>query len=316
MSKKCKDHLGNEYNTIREMCKAWGIQQSRFTTRINKGMSLKDALETPVKSHSKNTNPEDHLGNRFNSRKEMCEYWGIKEDALKSRLKKGMTLEEALTTPVKERQWNTECTDHLGNHFKSIREMCRYHNINYQTYQRRIENGLSVEESLRGVEKHCVYDHKGIAYESIRQMCEAYGKACTTIQNRLNNGWSLEDALETDINARYGAVETLRVDHLGNRFRSNVELCKAYGINRHTLKQRLCYGWTLERALTTPADYGNRVSLDNSVIDHKGIVHRTFKDMCKMYNRPIATVRDRLKNGWTLEEALETEPFAREKIVE
>lgn len=46
-----KDHLGNVYPSIYAMCKHWGVRDSTFIHRIQKGMSIKKALTTPVKSN-------------------------------------------------------------------------------------------------------------------------------------------------------------------------------------------------------------------------------------------------------------------------
>jgi len=42
----------------------------------------------------------DHEGRFFETKRELCEYWNIDQTTLNSRLRKGMNLEEALTTPV------------------------------------------------------------------------------------------------------------------------------------------------------------------------------------------------------------------------
>ena len=41
-----------------------------------------------------------------------------------------------------------ECTDHKGNRFISIKEMCLYYGVNPHTYNHRILYGASVEEAL------------------------------------------------------------------------------------------------------------------------------------------------------------------------
>lgn len=52
-----KDHLGKMYQSTVAMCKAWGINNWTFTTRLNKGWSIEKALTTPPltrNGHSKN----------------------------------------------------------------------------------------------------------------------------------------------------------------------------------------------------------------------------------------------------------------------
>ena len=39
-----EDHLGNTFRTIKEMCAHWGISQSAYAARLERGMSMKRAL--------------------------------------------------------------------------------------------------------------------------------------------------------------------------------------------------------------------------------------------------------------------------------
>ena len=87
---------------------------------------------------------KDHLGNDFKSKIDMCRYWNITESAFNARIRKGMTLEEILTTPVID----LKVKDHLGNEFKDKTEMCKYYNINRSQFTGRIRMGWSLEEAL------------------------------------------------------------------------------------------------------------------------------------------------------------------------
>lgn len=50
----------------------------------------------------------DHLGHEFNSRAEMCSYWGINCVLFHSRHMKGWNLEDILTRPVRHRRTTKE----------------------------------------------------------------------------------------------------------------------------------------------------------------------------------------------------------------
>lgn len=77
-----------------------GIKASCFNYRIASGMSLKDALEKPVKFNG--IKPSDHLGQVFDSLEEMCRYWGINTATYTYRLNSGWNKKDALEKPVKE----------------------------------------------------------------------------------------------------------------------------------------------------------------------------------------------------------------------
>ena len=74
----------------------------------------------------------DHLGNKFDSEKEMCQYWNIKPQTFRERQKRSWSLEKSLC----EKNNNLKsCTDHLGNKFDSITDMCQYWNIGQATFK-------------------------------------------------------------------------------------------------------------------------------------------------------------------------------------
>ena len=62
--KKCKDHLGNEYGSVAQMCKHYGISQPTYLCRINKGWSIEKALTNHINNGKI---IYDHLGNKFKS---------------------------------------------------------------------------------------------------------------------------------------------------------------------------------------------------------------------------------------------------------
>ena len=54
------DHKGNVWKSKIEMCKYYNINWTTYDNRMQKGWSMKDALETPVKCKNIIT---DHKGN-------------------------------------------------------------------------------------------------------------------------------------------------------------------------------------------------------------------------------------------------------------
>lgn len=142
-----KDHLGNEFNSITDMCKYWGIDKSIYMARIRYQWSQKDALTKPIR---KRNDCKDHLGQEFKSTKDMCRYWNISYSTYLSRIKAGWSIEDALTVQEnKKMSTSVSCKDHLGQEFKSIKEMCRHWHINHQTYKNRTEKkGWPVKKAL------------------------------------------------------------------------------------------------------------------------------------------------------------------------
>ena len=76
-----KDHLGNVYKSMDEMCRKYKITKNKLNYRLRAGWSLKDALTKGNKS-----NVKDHLGNSFDSVQDMCNTYNITIPELEDRL--------------------------------------------------------------------------------------------------------------------------------------------------------------------------------------------------------------------------------------
>ena len=150
--KTCTDHKGNVFVSEHEMCHYYGIKPNIYRSRIQSGYSIKDALTTPVKDipYVGPKTSTDHKGNIFVSEKEMCRHYGIDRSTFKQRRLRGMSIEESLTMPAEAPIHipAKPCVDHLGQHFASVKAMCRHYGINSTTYRARIRNGYGIEQAL------------------------------------------------------------------------------------------------------------------------------------------------------------------------
>lgn len=169
MKKKVKDHLGNDFPSIKAMYEAWGIDEGTYYYRIRTGRTLEEALtgkgcEPPRGRREASCKPvKDHLGNEFSSEKEMCEEWNIDYDNYRRRISTGWDMQKALEAPVNRykkthnrthksssspKHRKKYCVDHLGNIFNTEKEMCAAWNISWYTYRSRIIAGWVKEDAL------------------------------------------------------------------------------------------------------------------------------------------------------------------------
>lgn len=189
----CTDHLGNQFESITEMCEHYGITKSAYHCRIALNWSLEKILTTPVKNT--HTICKDHLGNKFKSVTDMCEYWGIQIRNYYERQHRNWTLEQTLTTPVETS--DKPCTDHLGNKFLSKAAMCRHWNIEISTYTYRVDKyGWSQEKALTTppIDSQ-VTDPYGNIFETQKDMCDVYQVNRAIHDNRLREQKSQIEAL-------------------------------------------------------------------------------------------------------------------------
>lgn len=144
------DHQGRKFKSCTEMCEFWGVDLENYNCRVHSlKWSKERALTTPVKNRIRLKLPTvDHKGRAFESFEQLARHYAMCPDTLKHRLKKGMTLEQALTTPARRGQ-HVQCKDHLGNVYYTFTDMCEFWGTKYSTFVSRLNRGLSVEECLK-----------------------------------------------------------------------------------------------------------------------------------------------------------------------
>lgn len=96
---------------------------------------------------------------------------------------------------------------------------------------------------------------------------------------------------------------------LGERTQSITEWAEETGIPYATLSHRIrVYGWTHERALTTPNKNKSHRKASDILIEFDG------KELClsewgRIYNISPATIKNRINLGWSAEQAITTPPM-------
>ena len=139
------EYKGKFYNGYTKLARELGIHPTTIYQGLSKGMTVDEILE-----NHKSRSVKDYLGNQFDSVKDMYAHWGIRRDTYNSRLRKGWSLEEALTTPLMN---NKRCKDHLGNEYESKGDMFKTYGVSYSAFTKRIDRGWSLGEALTGKKK-------------------------------------------------------------------------------------------------------------------------------------------------------------------
>jgi hypothetical protein len=247
----------------------------------------------------------DHLGNEYKSMQAMLDHYGISYVPFMYRLQiMKLSLEEALTRPMNSNLATAiKCKDHLGNVFESKAAMCDHWHIPRTVFFRRQRQGWSLERSLttpldaryqHKTQTRFIKDHKGNIYSCIEEMCKAYNISKKQYLINIRNNCSIEEALTT-------ITETDVIkDHKGNVYRSINEMCRTYGITKTTLRSRLELGWTLAEILERP----QKLHPEKTVKDHLGNKYNSVNEMLEHYGISHIKYMERLKRGYTLEQAL------------
>lgn len=251
----------------------------------------------------------DHLGNEFDSRQDMCDYWNIPLKTYESRLYKKWTLEKCLTMSLGIRLNQQTYTDHENNVFKSLSDMAKHWNIAESTLQARIvDKKMSIKDALTLTEadmhflNHKFTDHLGNVFASKSKMCKHWNIPTQVYFGRISLGWSIKDSLETPVTTVPNNAKQVK-DHEGNTFESVSKMCKHWNMTRSTYNARLKKGYTIKDALTKPIAKIN-VTKKQKWTDHLGNNYDSMNQMCDKYNITHHTFKTRLDLGWSIEDAL------------
>ena len=143
-----KDHLGNKFSSVTEMCKYYNIERTTYVGRLKRGYSVEEALTIPVKTVYKRNNTvyKDNNNNKYNTVYEMCYANDVTVAQRYCRIKSNRQ-ELALDSTVSLRGKKVE--DYKGNKFNSITELARYYNTYNNYIYRQIRKGITIAEITR-----------------------------------------------------------------------------------------------------------------------------------------------------------------------
>lgn len=164
--------------------------------------------------------------------------------------------------------------DGLGNTFKNIGDMCKFHQVSTTTYRLKTRAGLSPREIFSNVSRKGLRtkftvpckDHLGNEYPTTRAMCEAWNIDYDLYLARLRNGFSVQKALEKlTPRDKDAALYNGLVDINGVEYKTLTAMCQAWGISVKCFVGRIERGWSFEEALSIPADTSNPVKRHSRV---------------------------------------------------
>lgn len=224
--------------------------------------------------------------------------------------------------------------DHLGNKFKSIREMALFHGKDPTKVANNLKKGMTPEEALfhkKNTHFKPVKDHLGNYYINTSEMCKAYNILPATFRYRTKiKGFTLKEALD----------DCVFEDSKGKRFKTYKALAEYYDIpyqkviDNNTKNKNLLEKSTKNQYKTNIDHLGNKyksfeemckhynqnpstvikrlykkIPLKNAllgtIVDHKGNHYHNLKSMLKEYNIPYITYKTQINKGFTLKEIIE-----------
>ena len=130
-----------------------------------------------------------------------------------------------------------------------------------------------------------------------------------TIRNRLKKGWSLEKALFTP---KEKTIDTKLGAHMieGVKYPNLPSISRAYGVSENTIYKRYSRGCRGDN-LIPPKKLNSYKKPEVPQIFKFYVGSKGFKSQtaaCKHYGVKVVTFRNRIRNGWTVDQAMELEP--------
>ena len=162
------------------------------------------------------------------------------------------------------------------------------------------EGGLDEHSKGRQIE------FRGRAYRSIKALARHFGVKEGTLWNRLFRlGWTLEEAVGVSPrkhdrhDRRYNPV-----DFRGKHYASHAALAKEYGIRPNRFHARIKSGWSIPEALGLTPRQRKLPSGRERNVTCDGKVYKDVTKLARAFGISRSVVHDRLRIGWTPEEAV------------
>ena len=158
---------GVKYNSLVELCESYGVNYALFSSRIANGWSVDEALGLEERNKSKKGTLVVEGLNGEISLAEFCRDMNVSYSVVRNRIKKGYTLEEAVTSKkIPKVKIN-------GVEYKSLSDACGKLKMPYYVVCMRISNGWTLEEAFNPLGRKNVVAF-GVEYPSLKKVCEHF----------------------------------------------------------------------------------------------------------------------------------------------
>lgn len=266
--KKCKDHLGNEYESTSAMCEHYKIIRSTYMNRINKfGWSVEKALTTPTRFNSVYI----VNGKKFYSIKSACKHFGICDARIYEKMEKGLTLEQAINSTKKLEYYTV-----FGVTYRGLSAVYRDYGISTTALKRALKKGITLEDYIKSRRLEKTITIGNVSYKSVYEASKILGVTEVSIFSAMSVTQDPQ-ALELIISQTKKIAESYKrvytsVD--GKEVRNYMEFAKLLGVGGGFLMKNLLLKYTPETL----------VELKNKPVVYNGIEYNNIETFCKKFN--------------------------------
>lgn len=237
------EYAGKIYPSLKALADEQQKVYSTLKTRLERGMSVEEALQINNRLPSRKRRSVEYAGKMYPSIRSLAIERRIPYQTLRTRLCRGMTVEEALSA-------SGPSIEYGGKTYLSVKSLADELHVPYCRLRHRLKKGMAVDEALQN-NRLCSYkghpvEYEGKLYPSIRSLAKELPIPYFTLLYRLKKGWSIEEALE---NNRPRGRRGDPIEYAGKTYPNSKVLAEELQISYDMLRYRLRKGMTIEEAL-------------------------------------------------------------------
>lgn|GEM_PF-3408540 len=248
---------GKEFESIIELSRHYKVSEGTIRSRLDRGEAIEKAVGLAAEE---TTFPLEFDGQKFNTQKEIADYFGVKRATFAYRYNKAnWSLSESLGLVKRDVEIETVTVD--GQEFPSISAVARHFGIQLVTFNGRLGRGWTLEEAcnlksrakVQANRKVWVVTHPDGKEETVSNLSEfgrkhklpGIGNLRTTINSSKHHsyrGFTAREATESEISvllekdptalvARTNHKLRHEINYKGKNYRSKRRFCEKIGIS-------------------------------------------------------------------------------------
>ncbi|MCX2760053.1 GIY-YIG nuclease family protein [Vibrio sp. Sgm 22] len=315
---------GVVYELLSDVAKEYGVNENTMYQRYNRGarnddLVLKRERKDYVKPEKKKRPKKipDHAraveynGITYPSITAMIEEFGVKHCTYNSRIKRGLTIGQALgVEKVVDGRSLVGTTYEYKGETLTAKQLADKYGMSESTIRDRLFRGATIEMAMRKekIQKGVLDKQReaytnvrrpavtlevgGVEYHGYRALANAYGLKDYVVRQRIvDYGWTPEEAV-----SKTGKSVSITVD--GVKYERLIDAAEKFGVRDGLISSRLADGWTPEEAV------GLVLHESLKSVQYKGKWYKSIKELAEEVGINERRLVSRLRSGLTAEEAV------------
>jgi len=307
---------GKVYENLPSISEEYGISLNTIYKRYSRGSRGDDLV--PPERRKNYIKPIQEVkygfyaaGIGYSSAADACKNLGIKYVTFNSRMRRGLSIEQALEIEVVAdgRVARKKLYD-VNEEQKTVDELSQIYDVPRATIRDRLKRGASIRQALNldeivegslGKQRDVKTKKRtrirlevdGKVFKSYKGLADAYDLPDYTVRQRIvEYGYSAEDAVKID-----GKGKAIVLD--GITYKSYTAAAESLGLSSDVLYTRLDKGWTIREAFELD------MKETSWTVSYQGKVYKSLPELAKEKCILVTTLRRRMMQGMSLEEAID-----------